>query len=190
MNGTDEELMTALQTGAANAAFDELVARYGKKLLNFFLRSGVIYDAEDLVQQTFLRLYRYRYRYMPNAKLSTFIYMLARQTWIDELRRRKRRGGVMMPMEDGLAEKVESGEKSPSQESDARQDVLKALDCLSDPLRQVVVLGAIEELPYSEVAEILGIPEGTVKSRMFNALAKMREFLEKDGDNDNKGTSC
>ncbi len=179
---TDEELMASLTSPSRTWAFEELINRYGKKLLNFFVRSGVRYDAEDLVQQTFLRLYRYRGRYEPTAKFSTFIFLLARQTWIDELRRMKKRQRTFVPMDDGFAESVPSDGKAPCEEHDARHDILKALECLSDPLRQVVVLGAIEDLSYSQIAEILSIPEGTVKSRMFNALAKMRRYLEKDGE--------
>ena len=73
-------------------AFELLVRRHHQPLLNFFLRMGVDRDAEDLVQQTFIRLYNYRQRYRPSAKFTTFLYLLARQVWVDELRRRGRRG--------------------------------------------------------------------------------------------------
>jgi len=157
-------------------AFSTLVRRFGKKLLNFFARSGVQYDAEDLVQQTFLRLYRYRDRYTPSAKVSTFLFILARQVWIDELRRRKRRerladefaGEVAQHVAPSAAEEVATA---------GTVDLGAALARLPEGMRQVVELGIYQDLPYAEIAAILGIPEGTVKSRMFNALAQLRGLL-------------
>ena len=158
-------------------AFAVLVKRHQKMLLNFFARSGVQYDCEDLVQQTFLRLYRYRERYVATAKFTTFLFLLARQVWIDELRRRKRHEKLVA----GLAAEPKPEFVSPeAAESTAAGglDLGRALASLPDGLRQVVELGVYQELPYAEVAEILGIPVGTVKSRMFNALAKLRAYLE------------
>jgi len=158
-------------------AFAVLVKRHQKMLLNFFARSGVQYDYEDLVQQTFLRLYRYRDRYVAKAKFTTFLFLLARQVWIDELRRRKRHEKLVA----GLAAEPKPEFVAPvAAEATAAggMDLGLALASLPDGLRQVVELGVYQELPYAEIAQILGIPEGTVKSRMFNAMVKLREFLE------------
>ena len=160
-------------------AFAVLVRRHEKMLLNFFARSGVQYDCEDLVQQTFLRLYRYRNRYVATAKFTTFLFLLARQVWIDELRRRKRRERLA----EGLsAEPHPEFAESAAVEAGAAggMDLERALAMLPESLRQVVELGVYQDLPYAEVAEILKIPVGTVKSRMFSALAKLRTFLEKE----------
>lgn len=158
-------------------AFAALVKRHQKMLLNFFARSGVQYDCEDLVQQTFLRLYRYRDRYTPTAKVTTFLFLLARQVWIDELRRRKRHQRLVA----GLAAEPHPEQVEPVA-ADAGAagglDLEQALATLPEGLRQVVELGVYQDLPYAAIAEILSIPVGTVKSRMFNALAKLREFLE------------
>ena len=153
-------------------AFAALVRRHQKMLLNFFARSGVQYDCEDLVQQTFLRLYRYRDRYVARAKVTTFLFILARQVWIDELRRRKRHERLV----SGLA--AEPRETFAEPAAAGGMDLGPALARLPDGLRQVVELGVYQDLPYAEIAKILGIPVGTVKSRMFNALAKLREYLE------------
>lgn len=160
-------------------AFGELVRRHQKKILNFFVRSGVQYDCEDLVQQTFLRLYRYRKRYVASAKFTTFLFLLARQVWIDELRRRKRHERLI----DELSAEPEplTGHSAPLPVHAAvagSMDLAQALASLPEGLRQVVELGVYQDLPYAEVSKILGIPVGTVKSRMFNALRKLREFLE------------
>lgn len=158
-------------------AFAVLVKRHQKMLLNFFARSGVQYDSEDLVQLTFLRLYRYRDRYVVTAKFTTFLFLLARQVWIDELRRRKRHERLA----EGLAAEPHPEHAAPAA-ADAcaagSMDLGPALAALPEGLRQVVELGVYQDLPYAEIAEILKIPVGTVKSRMFNALAKLRTYLE------------
>ncbi len=157
-------------------AFAVLVRRHQKMLLNFFARSGVQYDCEDLVQQTFLRLYRYRGRYVATAKVTTFLFLLARQVWIDELRRRRRHERLVT----GLAAEppAEAAAEAAEATASGSMDLERALASLPEGLRLVVELGVYQDLPYAEIAEILGIPVGTVKSRMFNALAKLRAFME------------
>jgi RNA polymerase sigma-70 factor (ECF subfamily) len=172
----DASLMLRVRGEDDGDAFAVLVVRHQKTLLNFFVRSGVQYDCEDLVQQTFLRLYRYRGRYVATAQFTTFLFLLARQVWIDELRRRKRRERLA----EGLAaephpEFVEPVGASMGTAGDL--DLAGALAALPEGLRLVVELGVYQELAYAEVARILGIPVGTVKSRMFNALARLRESL-------------
>ena len=178
----DADLMLRVRSQDDEAAFALLVSRHQKSLLNFFIRSGVQYDSEDLVQQTFLRLYRYRQRYVASAKFTTFLFLLARQVWIDELRRRQRRQRLA---ESLAAEPYEefAAPAAPSAGVEGDLDLARALATLSEGLRQVIELAVYQDLPYTEVAEILKIPVGTVKSRMFNALAKLREMLgEKRGD--------
>jgi len=158
-------------------AFAVLVKRHQKMLLNFFARSGVQYDCEDLVQQTFLRLYRYRDRYVATAKFTTFLFLLARQVWIDELRRRKRQERLS----EELAAEPMPEQIAPAADSAAAGslDLERALAALPEGMRQVIELGVYQDLPYAEIAEILSIPMGTVKSRMFNALAKLRTLLDR-----------
>ena len=150
--------------------------KFEKNLLNFFWRQGVSYsEGEDLVQETYLRLWKYRRDYVRTAKLSTFLFLMARQVRIDALRRQTRR-----------ADREERwGKEQPvSEEPKAfgvREDVRWALARLSEPLRDVVELGVFQDLPYAEVAEILGIPIGTVKSRMHNALKELKEIFDEQG---------
>ena len=155
---------------------EELIAealKFEKNLLNFFWRQGVsLSEGEDLVQETYMRLWNYRRSYKPTAKLSTFLFLLARQVRIDALRRQANR-----------AEREESwGRERPECDNPpmfgVREDVRWAVTQLSEPLREVVELGVFQDLPYAEVGEILGIPVGTVKSRMSNALKKLKEVLD------------
>lgn len=150
--------------------------KFEKNLLNFFWRQGVSYsEGEDLVQETYLRLWKYRFQYEPAAKLSTFLFLIARQVRIDALRRQSRRemredrwgkdqGDIQMPADQMVGE-----------------DVRWAVARLTGPLREVVELGVFQDLPYAQVAEILGIPVGTVKSRMSNALKKLKEIFDEQG---------
>jgi RNA polymerase sigma-70 factor (ECF subfamily) len=159
-------------------AFEVLVRRHQKMLLNFFARSGVQYDCEDLVQLTFLRVYRYRERYVATAKFTTFLFLLARQVWIDELRRRKRHERLVAGLAaEPRAEFVEP--EAADATASGGMDLDQAMATLPPGLRRVVELGVYQGLPYAEVGDILEIPVGTVKSRMFNAMAKLRAFLEK-----------
>ena len=170
----DAALMMAAAKGDMRS-FEALVVRHQTPLLNFFRRSGVYTDAEDLVQQTFVRLYRYRGRYSPRAKFTTFLYLLARQVRVDEVRKRIRAKALRerLMADEGTDEPV-----STEAPYDGLADDLQAALCkLSNAHREVVVLGVLQELPYAEVAEITGVPVGTVKSRMFHALKALRRIL-------------
>ena len=174
----DCEAMAAAARGD-DAAFGALVEKYSSPLLNFFLRKGVSYhDGQDLVSRTFLRLWKYRSRYEPAAKFTTFLYLLAGQISVDFFRESARRGRL----EDGVAaetalveERELRGELRPA--PCTALDVRKAVAGLPEGLRDVVELGVFQDLPYKEIARILGIPEGTVKSRMHNALRKLKELM-------------
>ena len=156
---------------------DEILAearKLEKNLLNFFWRQGVSYsEGEDLLQETYLRLWNYRDQYRETtAKFSTFVFTVARQVRIDALRRMTRRERREQAWNEGRpvtqdAERME------------REDVLWAVSRLSEPLREVVELGVFQDLPYAQISEILGIPVGMVKSRMSNALKRLKEEFER-----------
>ncbi|MBR3776325.1 MAG: RNA polymerase sigma factor [Kiritimatiellae bacterium] len=147
-----------------------------KNLLNFFWRQGVsLDDGEDLVQETYLRLWKYRDRYEKTAKLSTFLFILARQVMIDDYRRKMRR----TKRDEEYADQCELIQQP--QDPASTDDVRWAVSQLSRPLREVVELGVFQDLPYREVSQILEIPEGTVKSRMSNALKKLKEIFDERG---------
>ena len=147
--------------------------KFERNLLNFFCRQGVSpSEGEDFVQETYLRLWNYRREYRPTAKLSTFLFVLARQVRIDALRRQVRRES----REENWGKEQPTAVPPPS--PGVRDDVRWALAQLSEPLRDVVELGVFQDLPYAEIGEILGIPVGTVKSRMSNALKKLKEVFD------------
>ena len=153
----------------------EQARTFEKNLLNFFERLGVSYhEGEDLLQETYLRLWKYRDQYKPTAKLSTFLFTIARQVRIDALRRRtrrERREDIWM-------------KESPSRiayHDPLREDVRWAISKLPDTLRETIELAVFQELPYADIAQILDIPVGTVKSRVSNALKKLKEMFDDKG---------
>jgi len=167
--------MAGVADGLSGEMLMEEAKKFEKNLLNFFWRQGVShFEGEDLVQETYLRLWKYRREYRPTAKLSTFLFTLARQVRIDALRRQTRRES----REEAWG-KERPDVQAPA--TSAREDVRWAVSRLSEPLRDVVELGVLQDLPYAEVAQVLGIPVGTVKSRMSNALKRLKEIFDDEG---------
>jgi len=160
------------------AAFETIVARHQQQLLNFFRRMGDNNYAEDLTQKTFLRLYGYRQRYQPKAKLKTFIYLLARRVWIDHCRAEgRRREGNEQLLEQ--AELERDSREQPLLDG-ARERVRQALQGLSEEMRTVVVMSIYQGFKYREIADIMEIPLGTVKTRMYHALKKIEKELRNE----------
>lgn len=175
MKDEDEELMLLAKKGSQKA-FGTIVDKYSNVLLNFFLRKGVSYsDGQDLAQRTFLRLWNYRDKYERRAKFTTFLFMIATQMSIDHFRSEASRRN----MEEGVKKhkEIEAGGSNADKADERGEIVRKAVSELSEGLRNVVELGVFQEMKYSEVSEILKIPEGTVKSRMSTAIKKLKEKL-------------
>jgi RNA polymerase sigma-70 factor, ECF subfamily len=170
----DAEAMRRTAQGDLEA-FGEIIHRHQTMLVNFFCRLGAsMADAEDLAQETFLRLYQWRSRYRPIARFTTFLLTLARHAWVDGLRKQMRSPRTVG---DG-----ELPAQMPHREvgvaaTERHLDIRQALAALTEKLREVVVLSVYHGLNYQEIGETLGIPEGTVKSRMFHALRRLREIL-------------
>jgi RNA polymerase sigma-70 factor (ECF subfamily) len=163
----DIQLMALVKDGNLDA-FRRIMERHQNSLLNFFRRLGAdIYRAEDCVQETFIKLYNYRSKYKATAKFTTFLYTLARHSWADSCRKEKR-----------LYQSDESIESEESIKSlDCKLDIEMALGKLSDKLRETVILSVYQGLNYQEIAEVLEIPLGTVKSRMSAAFEELRKIL-------------
>jgi RNA polymerase sigma-70 factor (ECF subfamily) len=169
---SDPDLMKRAAAGRQEA-FEIIVRRHQRPLLNFFRRMGASRDeAEDMVQETFLRLFDYRFRYRPLAKFTTFLYRLASHVRTDGLRKLQRQ-----PRIGQLSEQSSSVEGNTAAGVGAKLDIQAALDGLSEKLRPVVVMAYFQGLRYREIAKALGIPQGTVKSRMFLALQELKKSL-------------
>jgi len=183
---SDLDFMELFRAGQTEA-FSALVRRHQTSLLTFFLRLGAdSHGAEDCAQETFLRLFRYRRGYRPSAPFRAFLFRLARHSWVDWYRRTGRRetgnledleltGGTVMAGRV-VAGRVAAGRVAAGR-VDASLDLKAALRALPEHLRWVIVLSTEEGLGYAEIGAVLGIPVGTVKSRMFHAMRKLRETL-------------
>jgi RNA polymerase sigma-70 factor (ECF subfamily) len=161
-------------------ALRELVKRHQGLLMNFFLRTGAESYAEDLVQETFVRLYGYRKRYRPLAKFTTFLHTLARHVWIDHVRKRGRWMRLLVAWSNHAPVQDERSASAASH----RMDAERLLGTLSEEMRSVVVLVFYQGLSHQDAAEVLGVPVGTIKSRMFNALSRMRDVMNGDAPKD------
>jgi RNA polymerase sigma-70 factor (ECF subfamily) len=171
-------------------ALEELYARWSGPLLNFLY--GMCRDrafAEDLMQGVFVKVWRAAPRYKPLAKFSTWLFQIARNHWLNEREKIMRRirpvslDGSSRSSEDAprLVKAVSDDSPEPIEEAlhgELGEHIRAAVERLPEKLRAVWVLGAAQGLPYREVAEILEIPIGTVKSRMFQAVRALRVELE------------
>lgn len=137
--------------------------------------------AEDLVQDTVLKAFRSWQSFQPGTNIRSWLFTILRNTFINDYRRRQREP---IPMDLEAVEPHASfravDDEDPegtffSQIVDAK--VLEAIDRLPEDFREVLVLSDIENLPYAEIAGVLGIPVGTVKSRLFRARRQLQEVL-------------
>jgi len=180
---TDEELIARFQEGDVYA-FEQIVHRYKDRLINFvynFLGDRI--DAEDVVQETFLRVFKKKQLYQSIAKFSTWIYTIAGNLAKTELRRRRRRrilSLTRMGYEDKDYE-VPDVYSSPERmvDSDMKEkEIRKEIEALPVKFREVVVLREIQEFSYEEISTILRIPLGTVKSRVNRGRLRLQKRLQ------------
>ncbi|HID39317.1 MAG TPA: sigma-70 family RNA polymerase sigma factor [Calditrichaeota bacterium] len=180
---SDEDLIYRFQQGD-NYAFDILVKRYKDPLLNFVYRFlGDRTEAEDIVQETFLRLFKNKHYYKEIAKFSTWIYTIAGNLAKTELRKRRRRSFFSISNFTGTDKDYDIPDKdvSPEKQADSvltDNIIQQAVNKLSPKFKEVIVLRDIQEFSYEEISEIVGIPLGTVKSRVNRARLKLQEDLK------------
>ncbi len=173
-------------------ALGELYERHRPGLLRFFTHlSRDAVHAEDGVQETFLRVWRAAPRYEPRARFTTWHFQIPKTLWLTERDTRKRRPALGVdgpprgadedaPSSGGPAD-AELGPGQTASQNELHAAVRAAVDRLPEGQRLVVVLADFQGLPYREVAEILDIPVGTVKSRRHAADKRLREALKNLG---------
>jgi len=178
----DEELIERFQNGELYA-FELIVQRYKEPLTNFiYYYLGNRLDAEDVVQETFIRLYKKKEMYRKVAKFSTWIYTIASNLAKTELRKRKRKR-VLSLSKIGYEDKDFEIPDSLSQpdkivENNMEMKFIKGeIDKLPARFKEVVILRDIEQLSYEEISDILKIPIGTVKSRVNRGRSRLQNKL-------------
>ena len=170
---SDEKLILRFQEGDINA-YNELVKRYKDRLLNFVLRYfNNVEQAEDVVQDTLIKLYTHASYYKNVAKFSTWIFTIAKNNALTELRKNKRKKTDSLWTDDGQVIDINSKEESLDskvQNEIAIDQLNKFLDEIPENFRMAVVLRDFQELSYEEISKILEIPIGTIKSRINSCL--------------------
>jgi RNA polymerase sigma-70 factor, ECF subfamily len=188
----DETLMLRYQGGDVSA-FEILLSRHERPVYNFLLRSvGNRSVAEDLLQDTFLRVIKGAPTYQRQAKFTTWLYTIARNLCVDRSRRQKHRKAQSLdqPLRDDdgsgtlLDVLPDSGPGSERQAigHELRERLHAAIASLAEDQREVFLLRQFHDMPFKEIAEVVGIPENTAKSRMRYALEKLRLELEEYED--------
>ncbi len=189
-DATDEMLMVRYQRGERKA-FAELVRRHNRPIYNFVLRQlRVPSIAEDVTQDVFMRLVQNAAEFKHEARFLTWLYTIARNLCIDQLRKlsHRRHASLDQPSGDQATEGKTLGESisDPSPQasaehnalsSEVRSCIVRAVDSLPDDQREVFLLREVASLPFRDIAEITGVGENTVKSRMRYALDRLKDAL-------------
>lgn len=162
-------------------AFDEIYRRYHETIYNLSYRmSGDLELAADLTQEVFLRVFRYLDRFRGGSSLKTWVYRVALNHCRSRLGRRRL---PTQPLEDEEGHQTEpaDGRRSPEQRAmdrEQRRTVNRALALLPPVFREAVVLCDLQGMSYQEIAEVLGVRIGTVRSRIARGRERLRELLE------------
>lgn len=192
---SDRDLIAFLKSAQAPVlaeGFSVVVARYKGAMVSFLYRYvGDIRTAEDLAQETFLRVYRKIGNYDPTAKFSTWLYTIAVNLAKDEFKRRSRHPAKSLDWMSGAGNDTtrnvpvladDGVRPEHSLEKDEMQDhVQKALHRLKVEERRILILKDVQELSYDEIAGILELPLGTVKSRISRARLAFKEVWKRLG---------
>jgi RNA polymerase sigma-70 factor (ECF subfamily) len=180
---SDEQAMWRVKMADDAQAFAQLVERWEKPIQSLCARmTGDAHRGEDLTQEAFARVFAKRKDYQAAGKFATFLWRVAVNLCYDELRKINRRRESMLEDESEDGGETHFAGTSPAPdfmlvEQERAETVRRALLQLSEPYRAVVVLRHYEGLKFREIGEVLEIPEGTVKSRMAEALAQLNEIL-------------
>lgn len=181
---TDEELILEFQSNGTEKAFEILVQRFKNPLTNYVYRFLGDYDScVDVVQDAFIKVYRYKDNYSSLAKFSTWIYTIAGNLARTEYQRKKRKNFFSI---NGFGEEektydIPDNSYRPDVETDMKMKseiIQKALLKVRDSYREAVILRDVQEMSYEEIAEIMQIEVGTVKSRINRGRAELQKYLK------------
>lgn len=182
---TDEELILEFQQNNTVRAYEILVERYKNPLTNYVFRFLGDYEAcMDVVQEAFIKVYRYKDSYNSVAKFSTWIYTIAGNLARTEYQRRRRRKFFSINAygeEKDETYDIPDESYRPDQITDSgiKDEIIqKAIQKVSPAYREMVILRDIQQLSYEEISEISGVTVGTVKSRINRGRAQLQKLLK------------
>ena len=176
--------------GGDTNAFEALVVEYEKNIYAITQRmTGNAEDAADMTQETFIKAYNSLSSFRGDSKFSVWLYRIATNVCLDFLRSRSRKPTVSLSMEDEDGEETQLDIADESQSPErllerglTRDAVRRGLNALSPEYRQILLLREIQGLSYEEIADVLSLEAGTVKSRIFRARKRLCAFLTEDGN--------
>jgi len=186
MTWTDEELV-ARSIAGDNESFNELILRWERPIYALAYRTiGRDEDARDVCQETFLRAFRALPGFRGQAKFSSWLYRIALNLCRDWMRRERRVTVVQPPEHVDLMDLAAAAEPSESIEDlvsrrDQARAVQRAMTLLSDEQRTAIVLKEYHDLTFQEIADVVGCPLSTVKTRLYQGLTVLRRELAKSG---------
>ena len=192
----DHEIMTRLKSAPPELVmdgFEILVARYKNSIVSFLFRFvGDFRTAEDLAQETFLRVFKKVNDYNNAAKFSTWLYTIASNLAKDEFKRRARHPARSLDWKGGgdttrnipqiKADTTDSVPDVQLEHDEIRKNVKKALELLDEHDREVLLLKDVQGLSYEEISHVLELPMGTVKSRISRARVAFKDVWKKMGE--------
>lgn len=182
---SDEDVMELLQ-GGFDQALQVIVERYELKIQQFIFRyTHDVLDAEDLVQETFLRVYRSRHRYERIAKFSTWLYTIAFNLTKSQFKRTSKMLTTSIFSQDDDEQDIEKELKTDMESQDTTLElslcmkyIESALERIPSEFKDAVIMRDIKNLTYEEIVDITGVPMGTVKSRINRGRARLKVLLE------------
>jgi RNA polymerase sigma-70 factor (ECF subfamily) len=193
---TDEQLVEAFRCRRSAAYFEILVRRYEQELYAFLRRFlGDASLADDCFQATFITVYHRLDQFESGRRLRPWLYAIATNKAIDLKRQAKRRGALSLDSsrddanregQQSLAASIPSRESDPLRaaiDRETNQNVRELLGHLSESTQLLIQLAFYQGMKYSEISEILGVPQGTIKSRVFNAMRKLHDAWRRKYDN-------
>jgi RNA polymerase sigma-70 factor (ECF subfamily) len=173
----DVELMLRFQRGD-EAAFEELVKRHTRALLNLVYRYlGDASRAEDVAQDIFVKVYKARMKYEPKAKFTTWLYRIAVNHCLNEIRAGKSRPSLGAPINELLEHPSAEDPDARIHRQELRDAVKAAVDALPDNQRMAVLLSRYEDMSYDQIAETMGLSLEAVKSVLFRAKENLQRAL-------------
>lgn len=188
---TDSELVLATRSGSEEA-FRELVLRYQRPVFSLILR--MVRDrslAEDLSQEAFVKAYRALGRFDPSRKFSSWLFKIAHNLTIDSIRRKRLHTQSLdqpigsadgdLRLGDRIADHDQMAPDRAVESVDLGESLERAIAALRPEYREVVMLRFVEEMSYQEVAEILDLPLGTIKTYIHRARKELAELLGGEG---------
>ena len=191
MSNITEERKIIKKAAAGSAdAFEQLLLKYQAPIYNLCLRmTGNPEDAADMTQEAFLKAWRSLSSFQFESSFSTWLYRLTTNTCLDYLRSLKRRPQCSLTVEDDEGEEqvLDVTDEAPTPEeallsAEDHSQLVHALSQLEASQRQIITLRVVNDLSYAEIAEILDVKEGTVKSRLARARDNLRKKLLQTGN--------